>query len=122
MKAAYIMLFLMISGCVQDPKINDLEVNTTNSNTDSIIAQSERNLVIANQTSENSDSTISRKVTNAVNQITTLKKEVKQLKKENDVLKTALKQQTQKTTVPVDVDTPVDDNGKSYRLRAISDN
>lgn len=124
MKLIYALLLLTVLGCTREPQISKLEIDETNSNTDSVIAQSERHLVDAYEAIEGSDSTIERKVTNTVKQITTLKKEVKQLKEENNVLKLVVsKYQTAKPTpAPATVVDSVDDDSQNYRLRAISDN
>ena len=89
MKLVYALLFMLVIGCNSNntPKIENDE---TIKKLDSIINQNEQNLVTLNQANQSSDSSINQKVEKTVKQITTLKTEVKQLKKENNALKTQL--------------------------------
>lgn len=94
------MLILLV-GCTA-PETN-LKVNDQ---VDSIINQSQKNFVSADSVSRQSDSFINKKVIKAVDQITTLKQEVKTLKEENNVLK-------------IKLDDPTDDS-KPFQLLPVS--
>jgi t-SNARE complex subunit (syntaxin) len=89
MKPVYALLLLLVIGCNSNntPKI---ETNESFNKIDSIINQSKQNNILLDQASRESDSSITQKVDKTVKQITTLKTEVKQLKAENNALKTKL--------------------------------
>ena len=76
-------------GC-QSPIETKKEKDETYTNIDSIIGESEKNLLILDSTSKKTDSTITGKVEKTVKQITTLKEENTKLKKENEALKDKL--------------------------------
>ena len=86
----YSLLFLIIIlGCQNptEPKKENDEAFTT---IDSIIGESQKNLLILDSTSKRTDSTITGKVEKTVKQIYTLKEENTKLKKENESLKEQL--------------------------------
>ena len=89
MKPTYALLLLLVMGCGTS-NTSKTEVNETDTKIDSIINQSKQNLVILDQASRKSDSSITKKVEKTVKQITTLKEEVKTLKEENNELKIKL--------------------------------
>lgn len=95
------LLLILLVGCTA-PETN-LKVNDQ---VDSIINQSQKNFVSADSVSRQSDSFINKKVVKAVDQITTLKQEVKTLKEENNVLK-------------IKLDDPTDDS-KPFQLLPVS--
>lgn len=97
------LLLILLVGCSAPEK--NLNVNE-NSKVDSVIEHSKKNFVSADSVSRQSDSFINKKVIKAVDQITTLKQEVKTLKEENNVLKTKL-------------DDPTDDS-KPFQLLPVS--
>jgi len=87
MRLVLSILLIILVGCSSsEPKLQVDEINTV----DSILEQSQKNFVSADSTSRKSDQLINQKVTKTVNQITTLKQEVKVLKAENNELKTKL--------------------------------
>lgn len=76
-------------GC-QNPTQIKKENDETFTSIDSIIGESQKNLVILDSTSKRTDSTITGKVEKTVKQISTLKEENTKLKKENEALKDKL--------------------------------
>lgn len=96
-----LLLLTILVGCsTPDTKVeNDDKV-------DSVIKQSQKNFFSADSVSRQSDSLINKKVTKAVEQITTLKQEVKILKQENNALKVKLDDAT--------------DDGKPFQLLPVS--
>lgn len=96
-----LLLLTILVGCsTPDIKVeNDDKV-------DSVIKQSQKNFFSADSVSRQSDSLINKKVTKAVEQITTLKQEVKILKQENNALKVKLDDAT--------------DDGKPFQLLPVS--
>jgi hypothetical protein len=96
-----LLLLTILVGCsTPDIKVeNDDKV-------DSVIKQSQKNFFSADSVSRQSDSLINKKVTKAVEQITTLKQEVKILKQENNALKVKLDDAT--------------DGGKPFQLLPVS--
>lgn len=105
MKFTHTLLLLLIVSC-GTPSVQKMEINETDTNIDSIINQSRENLILLDQASRESDSSIAKKVEKTVKQITTLKEEVKQLKTENNALK-----------IKVD---DADDAGKPFELLPVS--
>lgn len=89
MKPVYTLLLLVLLGCNSNntPKTQPDE---TAKKLDSIINQSKQNLILVDQASREGDSSITQKVEKTVKQITTLEKENKQLKAENNALKIKL--------------------------------
>jgi hypothetical protein len=102
----YSLAFLLLIGCSSN-NTSKIEVNETTNKADSILNQSKQSLITADQASKSSDSSINQKVEKTVKQITTLKTEVKQLKEENNALKTQLNDAT--------------DAGKPFKLLPVSD-
>lgn len=86
----YTILFLLIIIGCQSPNVTKQENDETYSNIDSIIGESQKNLLILDSTSKRTDSTITGKVEKTVKQISTLKEENTKLKKENESLKNKL--------------------------------
>lgn len=81
-----IILSLAIFGC--NPNKSEIKIeNNEFESIDTILRRSEKNFIAVNRANEKSDSSISKKVEKTVNQISTLKNEVKQLKEENNELK-----------------------------------
>ena len=76
-------------GCTS-PIQTKIEKDETITNIDSIIGQSQKNLLVLDSTSKRTDSTITGKVEKTVKQIYTLKEENTKLKKENESLKEQL--------------------------------
>lgn len=105
MKLVYTLLLLLTVGC-GTPGIQKMEINETNTETDSIIIQSRENLVLFDETSRKSDSSITEKVEKAVQKINTLEAEVKHLKTENNVLKVKVND--------------ADDTGQPFELLPVS--
>ena len=105
MRLIYILLLIMVIGCNSNntPKIENDE---TIQKLDSIINQTEQNLITLDQASKASDSSINQKVEKTVKQITTLKQEVKTLKEENNALKTQIND--------------ANDAGKPFKLLPVS--
>jgi len=103
-------LLLLTVGC-SSPQIKNeknIEKNETSFQIDSIIQQSQKNLSTVDSASKKSDSTITGKVEKTVKQITNLKEENKQLKIENNALKTQLN----------DINT----SGEPFKLLPVSNN
>lgn len=75
---------------------------------DSVISKSNKNLNIINEANKKSDSLVSGKIEQAANKINDLENQVKQLKQENNELKTQISN--------------MDDDGKPFDFRTISDN
>lgn len=98
-----LLLLIFLVGC-SSPEIKT-ESNETQA-IDSILEQSERSFVAADSVGRESDEYVNSKVSKTVQQITTLKEEVKILKSENNVLKTKLN------------DTP--DVGEPFKLLPVS--
>jgi hypothetical protein len=96
-----LLLLTLLVGC-SVPEINV----ENNDKVDSVIEQSKKNFFSADSVSKQSDSLINKKVTKAVEQITTLKQEVKILKQENNDLKIKLDDAT--------------DVGKPFQLLPVS--
>lgn len=97
------ILLIFLGGCTSP------ETNTQNNETqsiDSILEESKRHFVSADSVGRESDQFINSKVTKTVQQITTLQKEVKTLKAENNELKVKLDS--------------VDDVGKPFKLLPVS--
>ena len=97
------LLLILLVGC------NSPETNTQNNEdqaVDSILEQSQRSFVTADSVGRESDQFINTKVTKTVQQISTLKEEVKTLKAENNELKVKLDS--------------VDDVGKPFQLLPVS--
>ncbi len=84
-----IIVSLMVVGCSENKQEIKSENNELES-IDTILIRSEKNFVTVNRINQESDSSISNKVTKTVKQINTLKEEVKQLKEENNELKTKI--------------------------------
>lgn len=105
MKYALLLLTLVL-GC-SSPSETKIEQDETNSTIDSIIGQSQKNLIVLDSTSKRTDSTITGKVEKTVKQISTLKEENTKLKKENEALKDKLDD-------AIDV-------GKPFKLLPVSD-
>ena len=84
-----LLFFLIILGCTS-PIQTKIEKDETITNIDSIIGQSQKNLLVLDSTSKRTDSTITGKVEKTVKQISTLKEENTKLKKENEALKDKL--------------------------------
>lgn len=101
----YSIILLLVIGCNSN-NISKLEVNETTNKADSILNQSKQSLITADQASKSSDSSINQKVEKTVKQITSLKQEVKQLKEENNALKTQLND--------------ANDAGKPFKLLPVS--
>ena len=102
MRLLFVFLILLV-GC------NSPETNTQNNEdqaVDSILEQSQRSFVTADSVGRESDQFINTKVTKTVQQISTLKEEVKTLKAENNELKVKLDS--------------VDDVGKPFQLLPVS--
>lgn len=97
------LLLIFLVGC-SSPEIN-VQNNETQS-IDSILKESEKHFVTADSVDKQSGEFINRKVTRTVDQITTLQKEVKTLKAENNELKVKLDS--------------VDDVGKPFKLLPVS--
>lgn len=106
MKIAYTALLLLLIGCQSSDNVK-IETNEYQA-LDSVIQQSQKNFVTVSEANKRGDSSITKKVEKTVNQITTLKQEVKELKQENNALKTQL-----------DI---VTDSGKPFKLLPVSDN
>jgi peptidoglycan hydrolase CwlO-like protein len=86
----YSLLFLLIIlGCTS-PTETKIEKDETITAIDSIIGQSQKNLLVLDSTSKRTDSSITGKVEKTVKQITNLKEENTKLKKENEALKDKL--------------------------------
>ena len=79
-------MLMTIIGCESTKKEIKIEENGLES-IDTILRRNEENFATVSRASEKSDSSISKKVEKTVNQINTLKEEVKQLKEENNELK-----------------------------------
>ena len=99
----WLLLLILLVGC-SSPEIN-VQNNETQS-IDSILEESKRHFVSADSVGRESDQFINSKVTKTVQQITTLQKEVKTLKAENNELKVKLDS--------------VDDVGKPFQLLPVS--
>lgn len=84
-KLAIIFSLVMIA-CNSNKLENKIEENGLES-IDTILRRNQENFTTVSRASEKSDSSISKKVEKTVNQINTLKNEVKQLKEENNELK-----------------------------------
>jgi cell division protein FtsB len=84
-----LLLFVLTIGCKSTNKEIKIEENEYK-NIDTILRRSEENFIAVNNASKKSDSTISKKVEKTVNNITSLKQEVVQLKEENNELKTTV--------------------------------
>ena len=76
-------------GC-QNPTEPKKENDEAFKTIDSIIGESQKNLLILDSTSKRTDSTITGKVEKTIKQISTLKEENTKLKKENEALKDKL--------------------------------
>ena len=76
-------------GCTS-PIETKIQKDETITAIDSIIGQSQKNLLVLDSTSKRTDSTITGKVEKTVKQISTLKEENTKLKKENESLKEKL--------------------------------
>lgn len=86
----YSVLFLLaLLGCTS-PSETKVENNEAFKAIDSIIGESQKNLLSLDSTSKRTDSTITGKVDKVVKQISTLKEENTKLKQENEVLKDKL--------------------------------
>ena len=88
MKHVLLLLFIIV-GC-QSPNSTKQEKDETITAIDSIIGQSQKNLLVLDSTSKRTDSSITGKVEKTVKQITNLKEENTKLKKENEALKDKL--------------------------------
>ena len=75
---------------------------------DSLIEQSQKNFEIVNEVSKKTDTAITNKVDKTVQKIGQLENEIKELKEENNELKDKLDDAS--------------DAGRSFRIRAISNN
>ena len=80
---------MVVLGC-SSPTETKINENETFTNIDSIIGESQKNLLILDSTSKRTDSTITGKVEKTIKQISTLKEENTKLKKENEALKDKL--------------------------------
>ena len=80
---------MVVLGC-SSPTETKINENETFTNIDSIIGESQKNLLVLDSTSKRTDSTITGKVEKTVKQISTLKEENTKLKKENESLKEQL--------------------------------
>ena len=98
------LLLILLVGC-NSPETN-IQDNETPQAIDSILEQSQRSFVTADSVGRESDQFINTKVTKTVQQISTLKEEVKTLKAENNELKVKLDS--------------VDDVGKPFQLLPVS--
>lgn len=98
------LLLIFLVGC-SSPETN-VQNNETSQAVDSILEQSQRSFVTADSVGRESDQFINTKVTKTVQQISTLKEEVKTLKAENNELKVKLDS--------------VDDVGKPFQLLPVS--
>jgi len=98
------LLLILLVGC-NSPETN-IQDNETPQAIDSILEQSQRSFVTADSVGRESDQFINTKVTKTVQQISTLKEEVKTLKAENNELKVKLDS--------------VDDVGKPFHLLPVS--
>ncbi len=105
MKYVVALTALLFMGC--NSKTEQVNINDY-AKFDSIITKSQQNLEIANGVSKKSDSLVTGKIEKTAQKITKLETEVKQLKAENNELKEKLND--------------LDDDGSSFRIRAISDN
>lgn len=81
-----IILSLAILGCGRNKSEIKIEDDGLES-IDTILRRNQENFTAVNRANQKSDSSISKKVEKTVNQISTLKEEVKQLKEENNELK-----------------------------------
>jgi peptidoglycan hydrolase CwlO-like protein len=81
---------------------------TSGVDVDSLIEQSQKNFEVANEASKKSDTAITTKVDKTVQKIGQLENEIQQLKEENNELKDKLDDAS--------------DAGRSFRIRAISNN
>lgn len=98
-----LLLLIFLVGC------SSPEVKTQSNEdqaVDSILKQSERSFVAADSIGRESDEFINSKVTKTVQQISTLKEEVKVLKSENNVLKIKV--------------SDADDAGEPFKLLPVS--
>jgi hypothetical protein len=94
MKKVYTLIFLVALGCNTSPKTYKIEKNETIDKIDSILIHNQQILIAADSTSKKGDSSIAEKVEQTVKQMTILKQENQQLKKENNVLKVQLNDTT----------------------------
>ena len=101
-----LLLLTLVLGC-SSPNQTEIKQDETYSTIDSIIGQSQKNLIVLDSTSKRTDSTITGKVEKTVKQISTLKEENTKLKKENESLKDKLDNAT--------------DVGKPFKLLPVSD-
>jgi len=106
MRTLYLFLLLLAIGC-QSPNTK-FEPNENFDKADSVLNHSKQSLIAVDQANQSSDSSITQKVEKTVKQITTLKTEVKQLKAENNALKTKLND--------------ANDAGKPFELLPVSNN
>lgn len=104
MKLVYTVIILALLGCNQTPL--KVENNETIDRIDSILNQNKQRLIAVDSTSKKSDSSIAEKVESTVKQMTVLKQENQQLKKENNVLK-------------IQLDDAID-SGKPFKLLPVS--
>jgi len=98
------ILLISIIGCGDNAPI----MSNSGINVDSLIQQNKETFEIATEASKKSDTTITNKVDNTVKKIGQLENEIKQLKEENNELKDKLDDAS--------------DAGRSFRIRAISNN
>ena len=80
---------MVLMGC-SSPIETKIDKDETFTNIDSLIGESQKNLLVLDSTSKRTDSSITGKVEKTVKQITTLKEENTKLKKENESLKEKL--------------------------------
>jgi hypothetical protein len=106
MKQVQSLILLVILGCNPNPQPLKTETNENLNQADSVLNQNRESLVTVDRSSKKGDSSIIQKVEQTVKQITTLKQENQQLKKENDVLKVQL----------IDAN----DTGKPFKLLPVS--
>jgi peptidoglycan hydrolase CwlO-like protein len=106
MKYIIALIVLLFIGCKSN---TEQTLNTENyESIDSIIGKSEQNLSIVVGANKKSDSLVTGKVEKTVKKIKKMENEIKELKAENNELKEKLND--------------LDDDGNTYRVRAISDN
>jgi len=100
-----VLLLLAVLGCTSQPQTKS-ENDKTIKSIDSIIRESQKNLITLDSATKKTDSTITGKVEKTVKQISTLKEENTKLKKENADLKDKLNDAT--------------DAGKPFELLPVS--
>ncbi len=107
MRYVVILFMLLLIGCAEQTSQEPTNTNEY-AKVDSIIGESQHHLTIADRKIKESDSLVTEKIEKTAKKIDNLEAEVKQLKQENNELKTKLD--------------GMDDDGKPFTLRTISDN